>query len=92
MSPAAGYRVNSQRAPAVADPAEADPAAADLAEADPAMDVDGTDAAQKASILSALAFNTLIILTLLAPVLSATFNSLSCCNMLYPLNSFLQYV
>lgn len=29
-----------------------------LAEADPAMDVDGTDAAQKASILSALAFNT----------------------------------
>ena len=30
-----------------------------LAEADPAMDIDGTDAAQKASILSALAFNTL---------------------------------
>ena len=30
-----------------------------LAEADPTMDVDGTDAAQKASILSALAFNTL---------------------------------
>ena len=29
-----------------------------LAEADPTMDVDGTDAAQKASILSALAFNT----------------------------------
>ena len=29
-----------------------------LAEADPSMDVDGTDAAQKASILSALAFNT----------------------------------
>ena len=29
-----------------------------LAESDPTMDVDGTDAAQKASILSALAFNT----------------------------------
>ena len=29
-----------------------------LAEADPTMDVDGTDAAQKACILSALAFNT----------------------------------
>jgi homoserine dehydrogenase len=29
-----------------------------LAEANPTMDVDGTDAAQKASILSALAFNT----------------------------------
>ena len=29
-----------------------------LAEADPTMDVDGTDAAQKATILSALAFNT----------------------------------
>ena len=29
-----------------------------LAEKDPTMDVDGTDAAQKASILSALAFNT----------------------------------
>ena len=35
MSPAAGYRVNSQRAPAVADPAEADPAVADPAVADP---------------------------------------------------------
>ena len=32
MSPAAGYRVNSQRAPAVADPA-----VADLADADPAV-------------------------------------------------------
>jgi homoserine dehydrogenase len=29
-----------------------------LAETDPTMDIDGTDAAQKASILSALAFNT----------------------------------
>ena len=29
-----------------------------LAESDPTMDIDGTDAAQKASILSALAFNT----------------------------------
>ena len=31
-----------------------------LAEADPTMDIDGTDAAQKASILSALAFNSKI--------------------------------
>ena len=37
MSPAAGYRVNSQRAPAVADLAVADPAAADPSVADPAV-------------------------------------------------------
>ena len=36
MFPAAGYRVNSQRAPAVADPAVADPSVADPAVADPA--------------------------------------------------------
>ena len=35
MSPAAGYRVNSQRAPAVADPAEADPSVAGPAAAAP---------------------------------------------------------